>query len=165
MTVVVSPTVRLVASADTETLKSDTSSVTVITTDPVCPPDVAVMVVVPAASAVTVPEAVTIATEVSLEAQVGLIIEVVPSLYVAVAVTVAVSPTVRLVASADTEILKSDTTSATVIATDPVCPPDVAMMVATPAALAVTVPVVLTLATDESLDPQAGLIVEVVPSL
>ena len=79
--------------------------------------------------------------------------------------TVAVSPTVRLVASADTEILKSDTTSATVIATDPVCPPDVAMMVATPAALAVTVPVVLTLATDESLDPQTGLIVEVVPSL
>ncbi len=80
MTVVVSPTVRLVASADTETLKSDTTSVTVITTDPVCVPDVAVMVVVPAASAVTVPEVVTVATEVSLEAQVGLIVAVVPSL-------------------------------------------------------------------------------------
>ena len=80
MTVVVSPTVRLVASADTEILKSDTTSVTVITTDPVCPPDVAVMVVVPAASAVTVPEVVTVATEVLLEAQVGLIVEVVPSL-------------------------------------------------------------------------------------
>jgi hypothetical protein len=80
VTLVVSPTVRLVASADTETLKSDTSSVTVITTDPVCPPDVAVMVVVPAASAVTVPEVVTVATEVSLEAQVGLIVAVVPSL-------------------------------------------------------------------------------------
>ena len=79
--------------------------------------------------------------------------------------TVVVSPTVRLVASADTETLKSDTTSATVITTDPLCPPDVAVMVATPAALAVTVPVVLTLATDESLDPQAGLIVAVVSSL
>ena len=80
MTVVVSPTVRLVASADTETLKSDTTSVTVITTDPVCPPDVAVMVVMPAASAVTVPEVATVATEVSLEAQVGPMVEVVPSL-------------------------------------------------------------------------------------
>ena len=79
--------------------------------------------------------------------------------------TVAVSSTVRLVASADTEILKSDTTSATVITIDPLCPPDVAVMVATPAALAVTVPAVLTLATDESLDPQAGLIVVVVSSL
>jgi hypothetical protein len=38
------------------------------------------MVVVPAASAVTVPEVVTVATEVSLEAQVGLIVAVVPSL-------------------------------------------------------------------------------------
>ena len=80
VTVVVSPIVRLVASADTETLKSDTTSITVITTDPLCPPDVAVIVVVPAASAVTVPEVVTVATEVSLEAQVGLIVEVVPSL-------------------------------------------------------------------------------------
>jgi hypothetical protein len=80
MTVVVSPTVRLVASADTEILKSDTPSVTVIATDPVCPPDVAVMVVVPAASAVTVPEVATVATEVLLEAQVGLIVAVVPSL-------------------------------------------------------------------------------------
>ena len=80
MTVAVSPTVRLVASADTEILKSDTTSATVITTDPVCPPDVAAIVVVPAASAVTVPEAVTVATEVSLETQVGLMVEVVPSL-------------------------------------------------------------------------------------
>ena len=80
MTVVVSPAVRLVASADTKILKSDTTSVTVIATDPVCPPDVAVMVVVPAASAVTVPEVATVATEVLLEAQVGLIVAVVPSL-------------------------------------------------------------------------------------
>ena len=80
MTVVVSPTVRLVAPADTDTLSSDTTSVTVIATDPVCPPNVAVMVVVPAASAVTVPEVVTVATEALLEAQVGLIVEVVPSL-------------------------------------------------------------------------------------
>tara|TARA_B100000470_G_scaffold167186_1_gene131660 strand:- start:403 stop:600 length:198 start_codon:yes stop_codon:yes gene_type:complete len=56
------------------------AAVTVITTDPLCPSDVAVMVVVPAASAVTVPEVVTVATEVLLEAQVGLIVAVVPSL-------------------------------------------------------------------------------------
>ena len=80
MTVAVSPTVRLVASADTEILKSDTTSVTVITTDPVCPPNVAVMVVVPTARAVTVPEVVTVATEVLLEAQVGLTVAVVSSL-------------------------------------------------------------------------------------
>ena len=80
MTVVVSPTLRLELATDTETLNSATSSATVITTDPLCPPDVAVMVVVPAARAVTVPEVVTVATEVLLEAQVGLIVEVVPSL-------------------------------------------------------------------------------------
>ena len=71
----------------------------------------------------------------------------------------------RLALTTDTETLDSETSSATVIVTDPVCPPDVAVMVATPAALAVTVPVVLTLAMDESLDPQAGLIVAVVSSL
>ena len=80
MTVAVSPTVRLVASADTEILDSETSSATVIVTDPVCPPNVAVMVVVPTASAVTVPEVVTVATEGLLEAQVGLMVAVVPSL-------------------------------------------------------------------------------------
>ena len=80
MTVVVSPTLRLALATDTETLDSETSAVTVITSDPVCPSDVAVMVVVPAASAVTVPEAVTVATEVSLETQVGLMVDVVPSL-------------------------------------------------------------------------------------
>ena len=80
VTVVVSPTLRLALATDTETLKSDTNSVTVITTDPLWPSDVAVIVVVPAASAVTVPEVVTVATEVVLEAQVGLMVEVVPSL-------------------------------------------------------------------------------------
>ena len=83
----------------------------------------------------------------------------------AVAVKVVVSPTLRLALAPDTETLDSDTSSVTVIATDPVCPPDVAVMLVVPAALAVTVPVVLTLATDESLDPQAGLIVTVVSSL
>ena len=80
MTVVVSLTVRLVASADTEMLNSETSSITVMRTEPLCPPDVPVIVTVPAASAATVPEVVTVATEVLLEAQVGLIVAVVPSL-------------------------------------------------------------------------------------
>ena len=80
MTVVVSPTLRLALATETETLDSETSSATVITTDPVCPPDVAVMVVMPAARAVTAPWVVTVATEASLEAQVGLIMEAVPSL-------------------------------------------------------------------------------------
>ena len=79
--------------------------------------------------------------------------------------TVVVSPTLRLALATDTETLDSETSSVTVITTDPVCSPDVAVMVATPVALAVTVPVVPTLATDESLDPQAGLIVAVVSSL
>ena len=79
--------------------------------------------------------------------------------------TVVVSPTLRLALATDTETLSSATSSAPVITTDPLCPPDVAVMVATPAALAVTVPAVLTLAMDESLDPQAGLIVAVVSSL
>ena len=80
VTVVVSPTLRLALATDTEILNSETSSITVITTDPLCPSDVAVMVVAPAARAVTVPEVVTVATEVLLEAQVGLMVEVVPSL-------------------------------------------------------------------------------------
>ena len=79
--------------------------------------------------------------------------------------TVVVSPTLRLALATDTETLDSETSAVTVITSDPVCPSDVAVMVVVPAALAVTVPVVLMLATDESLDPQAGMIVAVVSSL
>ena len=53
---------------------------TVIATVPDLPPAVAVTVVVPAASAVTVPEAETVATAVLLEVQVGVIVALVPSL-------------------------------------------------------------------------------------
>ena len=51
-----------------------------IATVPDLPPAVAVTVVEPAASAVTVPEAETVATAVLLEVQVGVTVALVPSL-------------------------------------------------------------------------------------
>ena len=52
---------------------------------------------------------------------------------------------------------------------EPLCPPDVAVIVAIPAAWAVTTPLALTLATDELLDshvaPTVALTVTLVPSL
>jgi hypothetical protein len=53
---------------------------TVMVTDPVWLPEVAVKVAVPAANTVTLPDAETMATAVSLEAQVGLIVALVPLL-------------------------------------------------------------------------------------
>ena len=44
-------------------------------------------------------------------------------------------------------------------------PPNVAVIVAVPAAWAVTVPAALTLATDELLDPHDALTLALVPSL
>ena len=53
----------------------------------------------------------------------------------------------------------------TVTPTAPLCPPNVAVIVAAPIAWAVTVPVALTLAMDESLDPHDALTLALVPSL
>ena len=50
----------------------DVAAATVITTDPLCPPAVPVIVAVPTATAVTVPDDETVATLVSLDDQAGL---------------------------------------------------------------------------------------------
>ena len=54
--------------------------VTVIPTESLCPLTVPVIVAVPAATAVTVPDEDTVATAVSLELHVGATVAVVPSL-------------------------------------------------------------------------------------
>jgi hypothetical protein len=56
------------------------TAVTVIPTDPLCPANVPVIVVVPNATAVTVPDADTVATAVSLELHVGVTAALAPSL-------------------------------------------------------------------------------------
>ena len=57
----------------------------------------------------------------------------------------------------------------TVMSAEALCPPNVAVIVAIPAAWAVTTPLALTLATDELLDshvaPTVALTVTLVPSL
>ena len=81
MTVTASPTFRVVVETLAEIFVTvSTDSITLMATDPVSPPAVAVTVAVPAVNAVTVPAAETVATEVSLEVQVGLIVALVPSL-------------------------------------------------------------------------------------
>ena len=163
ITVVVSPTVRLVSSFATDTLRDENDSLPILT-DPLLPSYVPVMTVVPAASAVTTPSAMTEATPALLDDHVGVTCCFDPSEYWASAVTVVVWPTVRLVSSADTSMLNNDTVSLTSTLTDPLWPPTVAVIVAVPTAWAVTVPVALTLATDALLDPHAALTVTLVPS-
>ena len=75
----------------------DEGAITVRVIDPACPASVAVIVLVPIAKVVTVPDVATVATDVLLEVQVGLIATVVPLLYVAVAVIVRVSPSFGVV--------------------------------------------------------------------
>ena len=79
VTVAVAPTLRVVAEALTARLVT-VAAVTVRPTDPLCPPNVPVIVVVPTATPVTVPDADTVATPVSLDDHVGLTVAVVPSL-------------------------------------------------------------------------------------
>ena len=67
-------------------------AITVRTADPLCPSYVPVIITVPAATAVTVPEYDTVATSELLDPQLGVTVAVVPSLYVAVALTVVVAP-------------------------------------------------------------------------
>ena len=79
----VAPTSRLVAEVLTDTpvtVGVGVGVVTVMLTVPLCPPNVPVMVVVPAATAVTVPDDDTVATPVLLDDQVGLTVAEVPSL-------------------------------------------------------------------------------------
>ena len=82
----VAPTSRLVAEALTDTpVTVAVGVVTVMRTVPICPPNVPVIVVVPAATAVTVPVSSTgptveiIATPGALDAHVGVMTALVPS--------------------------------------------------------------------------------------
>ena len=135
-------------------------------TDPAWPPYVPVIVVFPPATAVTVPPDDTVATPALLELHVGVTVPLVPSLYVAVAVTVAVAPTSRLVAEALTDTPATVAVGVvTVMLTVPICPLNVPVIVAVPAATAVTVPDDDTVASPVLLDDQVGLTVAVVPSL
>ena len=79
MTVVVSPTSRLVTAAVTARLVT-VAAVTVISTEALCPANAPVIVAVPAATAVTVPDADTVATCGLLDDQVGVTVCEDPSL-------------------------------------------------------------------------------------
>ena len=77
----VAPTSRLVAEALTDTpVTVAVGVVTVMPTVPICPLNVPVIVAVPAATAVTVPDDDTVTTPVLLDDQVGLTVAEVPSL-------------------------------------------------------------------------------------
>ena len=79
--------------------------------------------------------------------------------------TVAVAPTLRVVAEALTARLVTATPDAsTVMPTEALCPPNMAVIVAVPTAWAVTIPAALTVATDELLDPHVALTFALVPS-
>ena len=81
VTVVVVPTVTDVAAAFTVRLVTVApDAVTVMTAEALCPPNVAVIVAVPTAWAVTIPAALTLATDESLDPHVALTFALVPSL-------------------------------------------------------------------------------------
>ena len=137
-----------------------------IPTDPLWPPYVPVIVVLPTATAVTVPADDTVATSVLLELHVGVTVADVPSLYAAVAVTVVVAPIAKEVAAALTaRLVAVAPDTVTVMTAEALCPPTVAVMVAVPGAWAVTVPATSTLATDELLDSHEAFTLALVPSL
>lgn len=74
-------------------MESRTGASTTNETDADFPPEVAVIVVVPTASALALPAVSTVAIDVSDEDHVGVITAEVPSAYVAVAVSATVRPT------------------------------------------------------------------------
>ena len=78
---VVAPTSRLAAEALTDTPATvAVGVVTVMLTVPLCPLNVPVIVALPAATVVTVPDDETVATPVLLDDQLGLTVTDVPSL-------------------------------------------------------------------------------------
>jgi hypothetical protein len=116
---------------------------------PEIPPEVAVMVVVPAAMAVANPLLLTVATDVFDELQVTsmVILWLVPSEYVPVAANCWLAPTVMLGLTIVTD-MEDRAAEFTVRVVLPEILPEVAVMVAVPAATAVAKPLLLTVATD-----------------
>src|SRR3989449_8429939 len=114
---------------------------------PLCPSDVAVIVAAPATTAVTRPLAFTVATAVLLLDQLMVRPESgLPFASFGVAVSGTVCPTGTL-ADAGATATDATGTLVTVILDEPLCPSEVAVIVATPTATPVTTPLELTVAT------------------
>jgi len=155
----VPPTVMVAVDGETETDPTGTGGgvVTVTAEVPVCPSLVAVIVALPAATAVTRPDVDTLAMLVLLELQ--LITRPVRTLLLAsrvVAESCCVPPTMRfaVVGETETEATGTGAGAETVIAEEPVFPSLVAVTEAVPAATAVTRPELDTVATFVLLELQ-----------
>lgn len=125
------------------------ASVTDTLAVPLCPPLEAVMVALPAATAVIWPLALTVATPVLLLVHVtARPASTVPLVSLSVAVSCAVPPTVRLVVDGETvtDATAAGDAAATVTCAVPLTPSLVAVMIAAPTATAVTIPLVDTVA-------------------
>src|SRR5438034_1225602 len=135
------------ADAGATATEATATCTTVMAAVPLCPSEVAVIVVEPASFAVTSPLELTVAAAVLLEVHVttrpdsGL-----PFASFGVAVSCTVCPTCTL---ADAGLTATDATGTllTVILDEPLCPSEVAVIVATPAATPDTTPLELTVAT------------------
>jgi len=143
------------------------AEVTVRVIAPEIVPEVAVMVTAPGAAAVLRPLLLTVATDVLDEVQVtrGVISWLVPSEYTPEAANCGVIPTGMLGLNGVTD-MKDRTAEVTVRVLFPEIIPEVAVMVAVPAATAVAKPMLLTVATDGLEELQVTCVVtsRLVPS-
>src|SRR6266516_6034893 len=120
---------------------------TVIVAVPLCPSEIAVIVAEPAATPVTSPLALTVATAVLPLAQVIVRpVRVLPFASLGVAASCTVWPTCTDAVAGFT-VTDATGTVLTVMVAPPLCPSDVAAIVADPAATPLTTPLVLTVAT------------------
>jgi hypothetical protein len=124
-------------------------AVTVRVADPDFPLKAAVIIAEPAATPVARPLPVTVAVPVLDEVQVACVVrfKVDPSEYVPVAVNCWVAPTTMLAVVGVTAI-EERVVAVTVMVVFPEILPEVALMMAEPAAMAVVKPVLLTVATE-----------------
>jgi len=131
----------------TEATGAGAGALTVICAVPLCPSLVAVIVARPAATAVTVPVGETLAIPGADDAHTtGRPVSTLPAESRATALSDAVPPTVRLVVAGVTAT-DATGTAVTVIVALPLCPSLVAVMLAFPGEIAVTIPVGDTVAT------------------
>lgn len=157
--VVVVPTSIVAVVGETSTVATGTGAgaVTVIVALPVFPSLVAVIVAMPGATAVTVPEALTVATPFAVEAHtIWRPVRVCPCASYVTAVSVTVDPVTTVLdgGATVTELTGTGAGALTLIVALPVLPSLVAVIVALPALFAVTTPDVLTDATAGALDAQ-----------
>ena len=135
--------------ADVIRMEDRVAEVTVREAPPEVLPEVAEMVVVPAATAVARPLLLTVATDGFEELQVTCAVtsKLVPSEYAPVAVSCWVTP-IGMLELADVTRMEDRVAEVTVREAPPGIPPEVAEMVVVPAATAVARPLLLTVATD-----------------